>query len=265
MSNLNTGGAVGKNELLDLAMKVALGAGELLNTRPKVFDINVKSTAVDFATQMDHASEEFIVSTLLAARPDDGIIGEEGSARESQSGITWVIDPLDGTVNYFYGLPGWNVSIAAKDAEGVLVGVVHAPTIGSTWSAVRGGGANLNGQTISCNDPVELDRALLGTGFSYSMQARIHQSAVIHDLIPRVRDIRRNGAAAVDLCQVATGAMDGYFESGLKEWDLAAGGLIAREAGALVTGYSGGEAGEEMVIAAGPRLHAILVGELKAN
>ena len=250
-------------ELLALAMRVALGAGELLNARPKVFDINVKSTAVDFATQMDHASEEFIVSTLLAARPHDGIIGEEGASRESTSGITWVIDPLDGTVNYFYGLPGWNVSIAAKDATGVLVGVVHAPTIGSTWSATRGSGALLNGLPISCNDPVELERALIGTGFSYSMRARVHQSATIHELIPRVRDIRRNGAAAVDLCQVATGAMDGYFESGLKEWDLAAGGLIAREAGALVSGYEAVQAGEEMVIAAGPHLHAILVSELK--
>ena len=250
-------------ELLALAMRVALGAGELLNMRPSIFDINVKSTAVDFATQMDHASEEFIVATLLGARPHDGIIGEEGAARESLSGITWVIDPLDGTVNYFYGLPGWNISIAAKDEAGVIVGVVHAPTISSTWSAIRGGGAMLNGLPISCNDPVELDRALIGTGFSYSLQARVHQSAVIHELIPRVRDIRRNGAAAVDLCQVATGAMDGYFESGLKEWDLAAGGLIAREAGALVSGYEAGEAGEEMVIAAGPHLHATLVSELR--
>ena len=252
-------------ELLELAMKVAREAGDLLNTRPKVFDINVKSTAVDFATQMDHASEELIVSTLLAARPDDGIIGEEGSARASRSGITWVIDPLDGTVNYFYGLPGWNVSIAAKDEDGVLVGVVHAPSIGSTWSATRGGGAFLNGLPISCNNPIELDRALLGTGFSYSMEARIHQSAVIHDLIPRVRDIRRNGAAAVDLCQVATGGLDGYFEAGLKEWDLAAGGLVAREAGALITGYGGSVAGEEMVIAAGPHLHRILVNELQRD
>jgi len=261
LNNLNNEAL--SSELLALAIRVALGAGELLNTRPKVFDINVKSTAVDFATQMDHASEEFIVGALLAARPDDGIIGEEGSARESRSGITWVIDPLDGTVNYFYGLPGWNVSIAAKDAAGVIVGVVHAPTIGSTWSATRGGGAFLNSLPIACNDPVELDRALLGTGFSYSMQARAHQSAVIQDLIPRVRDIRRNGAAAVDLCQVATGGLDGYFESGLKEWDLAAGGLIAREAGALVSGYEGGVAGEEMVIAAGAKLHGILVAELK--
>ena len=251
-----------QDELLALALRVARGAGDLLSARPLVFDLNVKSTAVDFATQMDHASEEFIVRELLSARPGDGIIGEEGAARESESGITWVIDPLDGTVNYFYGLPGWNVSIAAKDATGVVVGVVHAPTISSTWSAARGSGATLNGVAIQCNDPISLDRALLGTGFSYSMEARIDQAAVIERLIPRVRDIRRMGAAAVDLCNVATGALDAYFESGLKEWDLAAGGLIAREAGALVTGYHGEQAGERMVIAAGPGLHSILSAEI---
>ena len=250
------------DELLALGLRVAKGAGELLNSRPKVFDINVKSSAVDFATQMDHASEQYIVRELLAARPGDGIIGEEGAARESESGITWVIDPLDGTVNYFYGLPGWNVSIAAKDADGVLVGVVHAPSIGSTWSAQRGRGASVNGVAIQCNDPVELNRALIGTGFSYSIEARIGQSDVIERLIPKVRDIRRMGAAAVDLCHVAMGALDGYFESGLKEWDLAAGGLIAREAGALVTGYLGQEAGEAMVIAAGAALHPILSAEI---
>ncbi len=253
---------VNLSDLLALAIEVATDAATLLSDRPSNFEINQKSSTVDFATQMDHASEKLIVERLLAARPDDGIIGEEGAARDSQSGITWVIDPLDGTVNYFYGLPGWNVSIAAKDADGVLVGVVAAPTINSLWSATRGGGAFWNSKPIACNDPITLDRALLATGFSYSLEKRIGQAEFAKNLIPHVRDIRRAGAAAVDLCHVAMGAVDGYFEIDLKEWDLAAGGLIAREAGAVVAGRNGGEAGEEMVIAAGPALHRELTARI---
>jgi myo-inositol-1(or 4)-monophosphatase len=211
---------------------------------------------------MDTAAEKLIVESLLAARPDDGIIGEEGSERPSKSGITWVIDPIDGTVNYFYGLPGWNISIAAKDARGVLVGVVSAPTINSVWHAIRGGGAFLNGNSIRCNEDVELESALIATGFSYSASQRVHQAAFVATLIPRVRDIRRFGAAAVDLCAVASGWTDGYFEASLNEWDLAAGGLVATEAGALVTGRNGGPAGKEMTIAAGKALHAALVAQI---
>jgi len=249
-------------ELLDLAIEVSHEAANLLATRPSNFEINQKSSVVDFATQMDHASERLIVERLLAARPLDGIIGEEGANRESQSGITWVIDPLDGTVNYFYDLPGWNVSIAAKDGDGVIVGVVNAPSINSLWSATRGGGAFLNGAPIRCNDPVPLELALLGTGFSYSVEKRVGQAAFVNELIPQIRDLRRAGAAAVDLCHVAMGALDGYFERDLKEWDLAAGGLIAAEAGALVTGRDGGAPGEDMVIAAGPALHQVLTARI---
>lgn len=259
MSTLDSGQVY---DLLELALRVSQEAADLLSTRPSNFDIHQKSSAVDFATQMDHASEKLIVERLLAARPGDGIIGEEGAERESTSGITWVIDPLDGTVNYFYDQPGWNVSIAAKDADGVLIGVVNAPTINSIWTATRGGGAFKNGSPIRCTDPVELDRALIGTGFSYSMATRVGQAAFVQSLIPRIRDLRRNGAAAVDLCQVATGALDGYFETDLKEWDLAAGGLIAREAGAILSGRKGAVAGQDMVIAAGPALHAVLVAEI---
>ena len=254
--------SVDAQELLQLAIKVSHEAAHLLLQRPSNFDVNQKSSAVDFATQMDHASEKLIVESLLAARPDDGIIGEEGANRPSTSGITWVIDPLDGTVNYFYDLPGWNVSIAAKDESGVIVGVVNAPTINSLWTATRGGGAFLNGAPIRCKDPITLDRALIGSGFSYSLEKRVGQAEFVRSLIPRVRDIRRGGAAAVDLCHVATGAYDGYFEMDLNEWDLAAGGLIATEAGAIVTGRNGGIAGKEMVIAAGPALHGVLVSEI---
>lgn len=211
---------------------------------------------------MDSLAEELIVSRILRARPDDGIVGEEGAAAPSRSGITWVIDPLDGTVNYLYGLPGWCVSIAAKnEADGsAIVGTVYAPSLAMSWSAQSGSGAFLNGQAIKVSQSESLEESLLATGFSYSRKVRESQARTIERLIPRCRDIRRLGAAAVDLCHVASGAIDGYFEVGLKEWDLAAGALIAREAGALVTG---GESEESMVIAANPALHRVLVDFLQ--
>jgi myo-inositol-1(or 4)-monophosphatase len=243
-------------DLLTLAQKVGAEAGALLMDRPQAFEIESKSTAIDIATQMDKKAEAFIVKSLLAARPDDGMIGEEGASIESKSGITWVIDPLDGTVNYFYGLPGWNVSIAAKDNEGVIVGVVTAPSINSTWWATRGGGAFYNGHAIKCTDPIELNRAVIATGFQYDVAHRVTQLEDFAKLVPIVRDIRRNGAAAVDLCHVAMGALDGYYEAGLKEWDWSAGGLVATEAGAIYKQY--GESPTAISMAAGPHLHAQL-------
>jgi myo-inositol-1(or 4)-monophosphatase len=241
-------------ELLKLAQEIGAEAGALLMDRPPAFEIESKSTAIDIATQMDKKAEAFIVKSILAVRPDDGIIGEEGASVESNSGITWVIDPLDGTVNYFYGLPGWNVSIAAKDNEGALVGVVTAPTINSMWWATRGGGAFYNGSKIQCNNPIELDRALIATGFQYDVAHRATQLEDLVKLVPIARDVRRNGAAAVDLCHVAMGALDAYYESGLKEWDWAAGGLIATEAGATFAQY--GQEPTRTTMAAGPELHS---------
>ena len=246
-------------ELLKLAESVARATGSLLMNRPDSFTLTEKSSAVDFATQMDQQAEEMIVKLLLAQRPDDGIIGEEGAARQSKSGITWVIDPIDGTVNYLYGLPGWNVSIAAKDKEGVVVGVVYAPTINALWSAVRSEGATYNGKKIKCNNPVKLENALISTGFSYNLNSRIAQGEVVSKLLPQIRDLRRNGAAAVDLCYVAMGALDAYFEESLKEWDIAAGGLIATEAGAKISGRLGGSPDGDLVVCAGAALHAALL------
>lgn len=249
-------------ELVSLAEEVARSAGALLMQRPDSFTFTEKSSAVDFATQMDQQAESLIVKSLLAARPDDGIIAEEGAAHPSKSGITWVIDPLDGTVNYLYGLPGWNISIAAKNQEGVIAGVVFAPTINALWKATKGGGAYLNNKPIECNDPVNLNLALVATGFSYDLELRKEQGARIQKLIPQIRDLRRNGAAAVDLCYVAMGAVDAYFESSLKEWDFAAGGLIATEAGALISGRTGGAPDGDMVVCAGPSLHAQLLAQI---
>lgn len=244
-------------ELLELAKKVGREAGALLMDRPPAFEIESKSTAIDIATQMDKKAEKFIMESLLSARPDDGIIGEEGANVVSKSGITWVIDPLDGTVNYFYGLPGWNVSIAARDERGSVVGVVTAPTINSTWWATRGGGAFYNGHPISCNEPIALDRALIATGFQYDLAHRISQLNDLTKLVPVARDVRRNGAAAVDLCHVAMGALDAYYEDGLKDWDWAAGGLVVTEAGATFAQFGTGPM--QTTLAAGPTLHQELV------
>lgn len=246
-------------ELLKLAESVARATGSLLMNRPESFTLTEKSSAVDFATQMDQQAEEMIVKLLLEQRPDDGIVAEEGAARQSKSGITWVIDPIDGTVNYLYGLPGWNVSIAAKDKDGVVVGVVYAPSINGFWSAIRSEGATYNGNEIKCNDPVALEKALIATGFAYDLNLRNSQGKIMSNLLPKIRDLRRNGAAAVDLCYVAMGAIDGYFEASLKEWDFAAAGLIATEAGAVVSGRAGGEPNGELVVCAGPALHAALL------
>ena len=243
-------------ELLDLSLSIAKRAGDLLVDRPASWDLTVKTTAIDIATQMDLASEKLIVESILAARPDDGVIGEEGTARPSKSGVTWVIDPVDGTVNYFYGLPGWAISIAAKDESGTLAGVVHSPTVNSTWYASKGNGAFLNDVKIGCNDPIELNRALLSTGFAYDVRDRIEQLKIVNLLLPQIRDLRRIGSAAADICHVATGLVDGYFETGLHEWDLAAAELIAREAGAVVSTRPWH--GLNLTVAAGPHLFAAL-------
>ena len=253
-------------ELLNLAESIALKAGSLLVNRPSKFDLDQKSGVFDFATQMDHESEKLIVSAILAARPDDGLIGEEGANRESKSGVTWVIDPIDGTVNYLYDIPGWCISIAAKDRDGGLAGVVYSPATQSLWKAHRGGGAFLNGNTIKCNDPVALNRALVGSGFAYDLEKRKIQAALIARLLPEIRDLRRLGACAVDMCHVASGSLDAYFEAGVNEWDYAAAGLIATEAGAMISIDKGIWNGEKnMVIVAGPALHPALSAQIRAG
>jgi myo-inositol-1(or 4)-monophosphatase len=254
------------SELLVLAESIAIKAGELLVNRPSKFELDQKSGVFDFATQMDHESEKLIVAEILTARPDDGLIGEEGSNRESKSGVTWVIDPIDGTVNYLYDIPGWCISIAAKDKDGGLVGVVYSPATQSLWKASRGGGAFLNGSPIKCNDPVSLDRALVGSGFAYDIEKRKIQAALVARLLPQIRDLRRLGACAVDICHVASGSLDAYFEAGVNEWDYAAAGLVATEAGATIsidTGIWNGE--KNMVIVAGPALHPALSAQIRAG
>lgn len=226
----------GPDDLLALAVELAEAAGELLmeGLQRARSSVETKSTGTDMVTEIDRASEQLIVSTLRSRRPDDGLLGEEGSASAGSSGLRWVIDPLDGTTNYLYGFPAFCVSIAVEDGDGPLVGVVCDPIHGETFTAVRGQGSWCNGQRLQVDPPTSLGVALVGTGFSYDAANRQRQAQEVLHVIPHVRDIRRAGAAALDLCWVAAGRLDCYFERGLQPWDWAAGSLIAAEAGAVV-------------------------------
>jgi myo-inositol-1(or 4)-monophosphatase len=239
-------------ELLDLALEAAHVAGVLLRDgRPADLGVAAtKSSSVDVVTEMDLAAEKLITELIAVRRPDDGLLGEEGASTEGSSGVRWVIDPLDGTVNYLYGLPTWCVSIAAELHGETLVGVVESPSRAETVRAVRGGGAFLNGRPIHCGAAPEMGQALIGTGFGYLYERRVQQAAVAARLIPRFRDIRRAGSGAIDLCDVAMGRLDGYYERGLHPWDHAAGVLVATEAGALTGGRPGEPASDVLTVAA---------------
>lgn len=203
---------------------------------------------------MDIASEKLITGFLAEHRPDDGFLGEEGASVTGTSGVRWVIDPVDGTVNYLYGLPSWAVSIAAEKDGETVAGVVAAPMRGETYRAVLGGGAYRDGERLHHRPAPPLSQALVATGFGYLAERRAGQAEVVRTLLPRVRDIRRGGSAAIDLCDVACGRLDAYYERGLNPWDLAAGELIAREAGALTGGRPGEAASGELTLAASPAL-----------
>jgi myo-inositol-1(or 4)-monophosphatase len=248
--------------MLALAVEVAQEAGRLVRERRDAVDrmavTATKSTPTDVVTESDTASEALIRDRLLTARPEDGLLGEEGASVPGRSGVTWVVDPIDGTVNYLYGLPQYAVSIAAQVDGSTVVGVVHNPSSGQTWTAIRGHGAALDGRAIAESGCDRLDRALVATGFGYAARRRARQAEVLQHVLPKVRDIRRLGAASLDLCAVAIGVVDAFYERGLAPWDLAAGGLVAQEAGAVVAGLRGRAAGPELVIAAGPALFPAL-------
>ncbi len=257
-------------DLVRLAEESARAAGALVHGgRPdQVRVAATKTSPVDVVTAMDTAAEALVLDHLLRARPDDGVLGEEGGLRSGTSGLTWVVDPIDGTVNYLYDIPAYAVSVAVVEGQpepsgwNVLAGCVHNPSTGETWTAGAGGGAFLDGRRLEGPAEVRLAMALVGTGFGYLATRRQHQAAVLAELLPQVRDIRRIGSAALDLCALATGRLDAYFERGLQPWDQAAGVLIAREAGARVTGPRGLHPSEELVVGAAPGLHAQLVQRL---
>lgn len=227
-------------ELRDLASEIARTVGtEARARRRKPITFSTKTSSTDVVTEIDTWSESVIVERLLAARPDDGIVGEEGAAHKSSSGVTWVIDPIDGTTNLLYDLPGYNVSIAARTDEHVIAGAVYDPVRQELFAAARGHGATRTAEidgtvALAPSSKADLATALVGTGFSYLPERRAEQAIGLQTLLPRVRDIRRLGSAALDLCAVACGRLDAYYERGLAPWDEAAGGLIAQEAGATV-------------------------------
>ena len=249
-------------ELLALAVATAREAAELVARGRATAgeDVDVKSSPTDVVTAVDKASEELIVGRLLGARPDDGLLGEEGAERAGTSGVRWVVDPIDGTVNFLYGLPPYAVSIAAEVDGEVRAGVVLEVASGELFTATRGGGAQLSSPArpdpvrLTAGGPVSLEQTLVGTGFSYEVEQRRGQGAVVARLLPRVRDIRRNGSSAVDLCSVAAGRIDAYYELGLKPWDHAAAALVAVEAGVVLSGLAGRPFADPMAVAAAPSI-----------
>lgn len=267
-----------------LALHAAREAGAvLLAHHGRQLDVDTKTSATDPVSAADREAEATLAALLRVARPDDGLLGEEGAAAEGRSGYRWVLDPLDGTVNYLYGHVGWAVSVACEehgpDGWEAVVGVVHDPVHDETFRAVLGGGAWLltgdgdgsgavarppasgevhaGDHALRVNDPVRLEQALIATGFAYDREHRARQGPIAARVLAAARDLRRVGSAALDLCAVAAGRVDGYWEDTPARWDWAAGALIAREAGALVTPLPGPNP-EPGVIAAGPALHQAL-------
>ncbi|MET0765585.1 MAG: inositol monophosphatase family protein [Blastococcus sp.] len=244
--------------LLALAVDTAREAAVLVarGRATAAEQVDVKSSPVDVVTAVDKASEELIVERLLAARPDDGVLGEEGATRDGTSGVRWVVDPIDGTVNFLYDLPAYAVSIAAEVDGEVRAGVVLNVATGELFTATTGGGAHASSAAgsgpvrLSGSRPASLEQTLVATGFGYQVEQRRAQGAVVAELLPRIRDIRRNGSAALDLCSAAAGRVDAYYELNLNPWDHAAGALVAAEAGLVVTGLPGRPFAEPMAIAA---------------
>jgi myo-inositol-1(or 4)-monophosphatase len=250
--------------LLQLATDFAREAGALaLRMQKGVRTLDPKSSPTDVVTAADKAVERRLTELIRMARPEDGLLGEEGASDDGTTGLRWVVDPIDGTVNYLYGIPQWAVSIGIEDADGAVVGVVLDPAKDELWQAVRGRGATLNGASLRCSTATTLGQSLVATGFGYDERRRAAQARVLPTLLPTVRDIRRLGSGALDLCAVAAGRDDAYYEQGLSPWDLSAGALIAREAGARVEGLRGRPASADLVVAAGPgvfdALHDLLV------
>ena len=238
-------------ELLDLALDIAREAARnAADMRSRGVSVaGTKSSDIDIVTEADRATEELIRRRVRDARPDDGFVGEEGSDRAGTSGVRWIVDPIDGTVNYLYGLPTYAVSVAVAVHDVVEVGVVLNPATGEEWTAARGHGATRDGTPIRVRDRVPLAQSLIATGFNYEQPVRARQAEAIARMLPQVRDIRRAGSCALDLCAVASGLLDGYVEEGPMEWDDAAGGLIAREAGATVEVLPGAS-GKRLVVCA---------------
>jgi myo-inositol-1(or 4)-monophosphatase len=243
---------------LELAERVARAAGEVLMSyygRPPE-GLASKTSETDLVSDADREAERVVRELLAAERPGDGLLAEEGSRSAGASGRRWIVDPLDGTVNFLYGFPAWAVSVALEDADGTAVGVVHSPVHGETFAAVRGEGARVNGRPLRVGGRRQLGRAMVAPGFAYAPARRAEQAEVIRRLLPRARDIRRAGAAALDLAWLAAGRVDAFYERGLHAWDRAAGDLLVREAGGAVAELDGDPPG--VMAASTPELLAEL-------
>lgn len=266
-------------ELEELAVQLALEAGVLIrDERPGRLGVDrVKSSELDVVTVMDTRSEQLLRARIAAARPHDAILGEEEGLSSGTSGLSWVLDPIDGTVNYLYDLPAYAVSVAVvvgdptvPGAWAPVAGAVVNPRTDEVFHARAGGGAHL--LTVEDSVPVrvsrvgELGAALLATGFAYDRELRVGQAETVAALLPHVRDIRRMGAAALDLCHVAAGRVDGYWEQGVRVWDVAAGMLVVTEAGGVVSGARAGSVpSTDLTVAAGPDLHPVLLAALDGS
>lgn len=250
-----------ESELLALALELADKAGALLlgAVPRRAAGVGTKTTGTDMVTDADRASEALITEGIRAARPGDAILGEEGGASTGTTGVRWVIDPLDGTTNYLYGHFAWAVSIAVEVDGVVVAGVVADPSHAETFAAQRGAGATCNGVRIAASSSSDLATALIATGFGYEASHRARQATPLPQVLEKVRDLRRNGAASLDLCWVACGRLDAYYETGLQPWDTAAGLLIASEAGAHTSDLAGGVASSASCVAAGAGSHRPLL------
>ena len=261
----------GVSDLVSVARQVAIEAGTMIHTRRQgvITVANTKSTDSDVVTEVDRESERLILERLMALRPQDGFLGEEGGSESSQSGITWVVDPIDGTVNFLYNIPEYTVSIAAVEGPAnpeewtLLAGAIVNPSTGDVFTAGAGEGAFLGDRQMRVREPVELSAALVLTGFAYGAHYRRHQAEVLVDLLPQIRDIRRIGTASLDLAMVANGQADIFVERTISPWDFAAGAVLVQEAGGIVTGFHGAAPGREAVFAGHPdmvgRLHDAIV------
>ncbi|MBW8484744.1 inositol monophosphatase family protein [Actinomadura parmotrematis] len=249
-------------DLRDLAVETARETGRMLvDERPAAGPdvVRTKSSPTDVVTQMDRAAEKMIIERIGAARPGDAFLGEEGGDQGAADGaVRWVVDPIDGTVNYLYDLPDWAVSIAAEVAGRTVAAAIAMPRRGELYTAVEGGGARLHTASgvrdLRVNTGVPLERALVATGFGYAAERRAHQARVLTGVLPFVRDIRRGGSCCVDLCSLAAGRVDAYFERGVQAWDVAAGRLVVTEAGGRIGGLGGAALGPEFALAAAPEL-----------
>jgi len=257
-------------EVMTVAVDAARTAGRQLleSFEGDPTGVDAKSSHTDLVSDADRSSETVIVSAIRSAYPDDAIVGEEGSLERGGSGRTWYVDPLDGTINYLYGIPHWSVVVCLADAQGALAGVVYDPVRDELFGAERdtrawvsrGGRAPHTLRTTAISD---LAGALVATGFAYVAADREEQARILTRVLGDVRDLRRYGSAALDLSWVAAGRVDAYFESVDKPWDWMAGALIVREAGGRVTELPQRRSGHPHIVASAPEVHEALVALLK--